>query len=70
MFMPRKLRVQYPGAICHVMSREALQAEQALRRERRRRGWKQAELLKGRNGDPEKVRLAWPVRQQTPMRLK
>jgi hypothetical protein len=36
----------------------------------RRRGWTEAELEQRRKGDPEKVEMAWRLRQETTMTLK
>jgi hypothetical protein len=52
--MARKLRVQYPGAIYHVMNR-------GDRREK--------DLLGRRKGDPQKVRLAARLRRETTVTL-
>lgn len=45
-------------------------AEGLVRQELRRRGWKEAELAERRKGDPEKVQIAWRLRQETTMTLK
>ena len=45
-------------------------AEKLVRAELRRRGWREAELDARRKGDPEKVELAWRLRQETTMTLK
>ena len=54
----RKLRVQYPGAIYHVMNRG------------KRLNWTESELRQRRKGDPKKVRIAGRSREKTTMTLK
>jgi len=79
--MARKLRVQYPGAICHVMNRgdrrEAIfkddvdrrrfLAERLLAGELVRMGWTEADLMARRKGHPGKVKLALELRAKTAM---
>jgi hypothetical protein len=38
--------------------------------ELRRRGWKEADLVRRRKEDVEKVGIAWRLRQESPMTLK
>jgi len=45
-------------------------AEQIVREELQRRGWKERELRQRRKGDPEKVHIARRLRQETIMTLK
>ncbi len=45
-------------------------AEGLVREELSRRGWKGTELGRRRKGDPEKVEIAWRLRQETTMSLK
>ena len=52
--MPRPWRVQYPGAIYHVMSR----------------GWEAGELALRRKGDPAKLQIAVRLRRETTLPLK
>ncbi len=47
-----------------------LHAERLVAREMRRLGWTEAELAERRKGDPEKVRIAWRLRQESTMTLK
>jgi len=49
---------------------DALHDEKLLRAELERRGWAQSELSRRRKGDPQKVAIAWRLRQQTTMSLK
>jgi len=49
---------------------DALHAEGLVQGQLRRRGWTEAELRRRRKGDPEKVKIAWCVRQQTTMTLR
>ena len=53
--MARKLRVEYPGAIYHVLNREEL----------KRRGWSSDQLTGRRKRDREKVRIARRLRSET-----
>ena len=48
---------------------DAAHAEKALQRELRRRGWREAELERRRKGDPQKMAIAWRLRQETTMTL-
>jgi len=45
---------------------DALHAEGVVQAELRRRSWTEAELDRRRKGDPEKVEIAWSVRQKRP----
>jgi putative transposase len=45
-------------------------AQRLTETELRRRGWKEADLLKRRKGDPAKVQIAWRLRKETTMTLK
>ncbi len=45
-------------------------AEGLLQKELKRRGWTEARLDERRKGDPEKVMVAWRLRQDTTMTLK
>ena len=49
---------------------DRLHAEGLVREELSRRGWEEAELERRRKGDPEKVAIAWRLRQQSTMTLK
>ena len=72
--MPRKLRLQYPGAIYHLMNRgdrrlrselrqaDGAHAEGVLGTELRRRRWTEADLDQRRKGDKEKVKIAVRLR--------
>ncbi len=78
--MARKLRVQYPGAVYHVMNRgdrrEPIFQESALAKAQRiaqeelsALGWT-AQDLRGRwQSDPQKVRIAARLRRETTMTL-
>ena len=74
--MARKLRVEYPGAVYHVMNRggdertetEVAKAERVLNAELERREWKAAELEHRRKGDSKKARMAQRLRTETTMR--
>jgi uncharacterized protein YoaH (UPF0181 family) len=71
--MPRKLRLEYEGAIYHVMScgeSGEEKAEQIVAEELRRRKWEEANLVKRRKGDPEKVKMALRLRRESIMTLK
>ena len=46
---------------------EEMDAEGVLRAELRRRGWAEVELEQQRKGDPQKVEVAWRLRQETTM---
>ena len=52
--MPRQLRIQYPGATYHVMSR----------------GWPPAELASRRKHDPAKLEIAARLRRETTLPVK
>src|SRR5713226_9108345 len=53
--MPRKLRVEYPGAVYHVLSRgDRCEADLAARRK----------------GDPEKMKIAARLRKETTLSVK
>jgi len=71
--MARKLRLEYPGAIHHVMNRgdrretsESV-AEALVREELKRRTWDEAELAKRAKGDRGKVAIAVRLRQESTM---
>jgi REP element-mobilizing transposase RayT len=49
---------------------DALHAEGLVARELRRLGWREADLAQRRKGDPDKVRMAWRLRQESTMTLK
>jgi hypothetical protein len=49
---------------------DALHAEGLVQAQLRRRTWTEAELNRRRKGDPDKVEIAWRLRQQTTMTLK
>ena len=55
--------MQYPGAVCHVMSQGIAQEELA------RLGWGQAELAGRRKGDPRKGMMAARLWRETTMTL-
>src|SRR5881394_634643 len=75
--MPRKLRIEYPGAIYHVMNRGD-QREDIFKDDQDRKGflstlgqaWAEAELKIRRKGDPAKVAMAQRLRQESTMSLK
>ena len=58
--MPRKLRVEYPGAMYHLMSRrETAEASRApVGEELGRLGWQEADLRHRRKTDRAKLALA------------
>ncbi len=56
--MPRALRIEYPGAIYHVMNR----GDQL--------GWTGAELARRAKGDVRKIRIAQRLRAETAVTLK
>jgi hypothetical protein len=65
--MARKLRVQYPGAIYHVMNRgdrresifkDDQEASRLLAEELTRRGWSAGELKRRKKGDQGKAAIA------------
>ena len=79
--MARKLRVQYPGAVYHVLNRgdrrepkrhesEEAKAEDLLAAELKRRGWTRRDLQTRRKGDKEKVAMAGRLRRESTMTLK
>jgi hypothetical protein len=49
---------------------DEVRAERLIQEEFRRRGWKEPDLAERRKGDPEKVEMAWRLRQETAMTLK
>ncbi len=49
---------------------DAVHAERVLGEELLRRGWTEAELMRRRKGDAEKVEIAWQLRSRTTMTLK
>ena len=79
--MPRHVRIQYPGAVYHVMSRgnrrqniylddvdlEVAQAKakRIILEELRRLRWQEADLAHGRKRDPAKLEIALRRRQET-----
>jgi len=76
--MPRKLRVEYPGAMYHVMStgdrREGIFLTDVDRqdfiRTLRRLGWRKNELSRRRKSDPAKLAIAARLRKETTLSLK
>ena len=74
--MPRKVRVEYPRAIYHVMNRGDRResgeekARRILAEELKRLRWTAEELIRQRIGDPRKVRIAKRLRSETTMTLK
>ncbi|NOS72336.1 MAG: hypothetical protein HOP33_20730 [Verrucomicrobia bacterium] len=78
--MPRQLRIQYPGAIYHVMNRgddreaRCVTAEEKARRnsneELDKPGWTDAELAGRAKGDARKNRIAQRLRAETAVTLK
>ena len=74
--MPRKLRIQYPGAMYHVMSRgdrretAEAKAERIIAEELRRLGWEEAELAWRRKSDPAKLGIAVRLRKETTLAIK
>ena len=82
--MARKLRVEFPGAIYHVMSRgdrrkaiflddvdrQDLLAERIVAEELARLGWSQEELEARRKSDPAKLSMAARLRQETTLTIK
>ena len=75
--MPRKLRVEFPGAVHHVISRgdrqEAIFLDdvgchdflKTLAEELARMGWSEEELAERRKGDPGKMALEGRQRRET-----
>jgi hypothetical protein len=61
--MSRKLRIEYPGAMYHVMNRGDQREDNFM-------GWAEDALLARRKGHGAKVRLARRLRQETTMSLK
>ena len=82
--MARKLRVEFPGAIYHVMSRgdrrkaiflddvdrRDFLAERIVAEELARLGWSQEELEARRKSDPAKLAMAARLRQETALTIK
>jgi len=70
--MPRKHRLEYPGAVYHVMSggdrREKIFLDDT--EELKRRGWKEGELAARRKNDPEKLAMAARLRRETTLSIK
>jgi hypothetical protein len=69
--MARKLRMEYPGAIYHVLNRgdrretsESV-AEALVREELKCRKWDETELAKRAKGDRGKVAMAVRLRQES-----
>jgi hypothetical protein len=67
--MARKLRVQYPGAVYHVMNRGDRQEDIFQSEKLARLGWGLEELERRRKGDPQKVLIAAGLRRETTMTL-
>ena len=73
--MVRKLRVEYPGALYHLMNRggdertetEVAKAERVLNAELERSGWNAAELEHRRKGDSRKIEMVQRLRTETTM---
>jgi len=75
--MPRKIRVEFPGAVYHVISRgdrqEAIFLDdvgchdflKTLAEELARLGWSEEELARRRKGDPGKMALERRLRRET-----
>ena len=49
---------------------DLVHAEKLVQAELSRRGWREAELGQRRKGDPDKIEIAWRLRQETTMTLK
>ena len=64
--MARKLRVEYAGAMDHVMNRGD-QRERILAEDLKRGRWQEADLKTRPKGDPVKVTLAARLRAETTM---
>jgi REP element-mobilizing transposase RayT len=63
-----KLGEHHAGEL-HLASAEA-KAERIIGEELKRRGWKEAELLKRQRGDPEKLEIAARLRRETTLSIK
>ena len=59
--MPRQLRIQYPGAMYHVMSRG---------KELCRLRWQETDLVSRPKHDPGKVQIALRLRRETTLSVK
>jgi len=76
--MPRKLRVEYPGAMYHVMRtgdrREGIFLNDVDRQDfiktLRRLGWRKNELSRRRKSDPAKLAIVARLRKETTLSLK
>jgi hypothetical protein len=83
--MPRKLRIQYPGAMYHVMSRgdrrekiflddidrqDFIKAARMIAEELQRHGWKEQDLVSRRKNDPTKLEIAARLRRETTLSVK
>jgi|GEM_PF-681968 len=80
--MPRKIRVEFPGAVYHVISRgerrEAIFLDdvdrhdflKTLAEELARLGWSEEELARRCKGDPGKMALAGRQRRETTLAVK
>ena len=67
--MSRKLGIQYPGAIYHVMNRGD-RREAIFQDDEDRLGWPEDELRRRAKGYCGKVRMARRLRQETTLSLK
>jgi hypothetical protein len=71
--MPRQLRLQYPGAMYHVMSRGDRREKiflDAVDRQDLRLGCKEADLKSRRKNDPDKLELGARLRRETTLTIK
>ena len=80
--MPRKMRVQYPGAMYHVMSRGDQRDDiffdevdrhdflKTLAEELRRLGWSEEDLVRRPKNHPGKLAIAVRLRRETTLSIK
>jgi hypothetical protein len=80
--MPRKLRIEYPGAMYHIMSRGDRRKKiflddvdrqdflKTLAEQLQRQGWQEADLLARRKSDAVKLEIAARLRRETTLSTK
>ena len=80
--MARQVRIQYPGAMYHVMSRGNRRQDiflddvdrqdflKTLAEACQKTGWQEADLAFGRKRDPRKVEVAMRLRKETTLSVK
>ena len=80
--MPRKLRIEYPGAIYHVMSRGDRREDifvddvdrqdfiKTLAESCQKAGWQEGDLTERRKSDPAKLAIAARLRKETTLPIK